>query len=175
MISGTASSESPSLPSIPFENQDDLSESFKLCISANDKHQIDPRNFFITFSPQPSLSRDHSVIGEVIHGKSILRELESVKTDDNHSPTVPIQITDCGEWTQGMPIPVYNASYSDIGGDIYEEYPMDDTNFNQESTEEAFAVSDKIKESGTLLFKKGEKQQARFKYRKSLVGYVTIG
>ena len=44
-----------------------------------------------------------------------------------------------------MPVPIFNASYDTIE-DIYEEYPEDDnSNFNQESTEEAFSVASKIK------------------------------
>ena len=67
-----------------------------------------------------------------------------------------------------MDIPLYNACNFQIGGDIYEEYPDDDKHFGEDDFAKAFEAATIIKESGTLLFKKKDYQNAFFKYRKSL-------
>lgn len=155
---------------IPGENlSDDLSHAFKLCMANNGDVNCNGSQFFITTSKQSHMAGKYSVIGHVIHGKSIIREIERVKTNKDDVPESNVVIDQCGVWTDDMPVPIFNASYDTIGGDIYEEYPEDDdSNFNQESTEEAFNVASQIKESGTLLFKKGDKENARFKYIKAL-------
>ena len=69
-----------------------------------------------------------------------------MKTNKDDVPESNVVIDQCGVWTDDMPVPIFNASYDTIGGDIYEEYPEDDnSNFNQESTEEAFSVASKSK------------------------------
>lgn len=155
---------------IPGENlSDDLSHPFKLCMANNGDVNCNGSQFFITTSKQSHMAGKYSVFGHVIHGKSIIREIERVKTNKDDVPESNVVIDQCGVWTDDMPVPIFNASYDTIGGDIYEEYPEDDnSNFNQESTEEAFSVASKIKESGTLVFKKGDKENARFKYIKAL-------
>lgn len=154
---------------IPGENlTGDLSKGFRLC-SANDGDvNNNGSQFVITIGPQTHMAGSQTVFGELIYGKSVVREIERIKTNNQDVPESCITISECGQWSEGMPIPVSNACYDTIGGDIYEEYPEDDTNFDQESTEAAFDVASKIKESGTLLFKKGSKQDARLKYVKCL-------
>lgn len=146
-----------------------LNEPFKLCM-ANSGPNTNKSQFFITTYPQSHLDGKHTVFGKVIHGKSIIREIESVDTNGNNVPIMSerILIENCGEWIQGDPLPNSNASYDQIGGDIFEEYPDDDLNIDKESSESVYNASTKIKESGGLLFKNGEKQQAFFKYKKCL-------
>lgn len=148
---------------------------FILCSANDGDANNNGSQFFITTYPQPHLSGKHSVFGKVIHGKSVVREIERVSTDDKNVP-LKNEITvieSCGIWEDGDDIPIFNACYDNIGGDIYEEHPDDDETIDKESSESAFNAASIIKESGTLLFKKGEKEKALLKYIKSL-RYVMI-
>lgn len=162
---GNASFEGPLFED---ENTEEpLDGPFKLCM-ANNSPNSNGSQFFITTYPQPHLTGKHTVFGKVIHGKSVVREIEKIDTDLNNVPKEKVEISDCGEWEHGMDVPIFNASYDQIGGDIFEEYPDDDEHIDKESSESVYHASCKIKESGTLLFKKGEKQQAFLKYKKCL-------
>lgn len=151
------------------ENVVEVGAPFLLCM-ANSGPNTNGSQFFITTAPQPHLSGKHTVFGEVVHGKSVVRELENVRTDVNNLPESSNMavIEQCGAWKEGDDTPVYNASYSPLGGDIYEEHPDDDSHIDKESSESVYKAASIIKESGGLLFKTGEKQQAFFKYRKCL-------
>lgn len=154
---------------IPGENlSGDLSTGFKLCMANDGDVENNGSQFFLTIGPQTHMVGSQTVFGELVYGKSVAREIERVKTNPQDIPETTISINECGEWVDGMPTPATNSCYDTIGGDIYEEYPEDDNNFNQESTEVAFEVASKIKESATLLFKKGNKSDARLKYVKCL-------
>ncbi|KAK6455748.1 cyclophilin-like domain-containing protein [Scheffersomyces xylosifermentans] len=143
---------------------------FKLCMANNGNKDANGSQFFITTYPQPHLTGHHTVFGRVVHGKSVVREVERVRTNKENIPNKDevVLIHNCGEWDESMSVPVFNASYDTRGGDIYEEYPDDDEHIDKESSESVYIASTKIKESGTLLFKAGEKQQAFLKYRKCM-------
>lgn len=147
-----------------------LDAPFKLCMANDGTKDANKSQFFITTYPQPHLTGKHTVFGRVIHGKSVVREMERVNTDNQNIPLKDdiVVIKDCGEWENGMDVPVHNACYSQLGGDIYEEYPDDDEHIDKDSSELVYIASSKIKESGTLLFKQGLKQEAFLKYRKCL-------
>ncbi|KAG7192126.1 uncharacterized protein KQ657_002491 [Scheffersomyces spartinae] len=145
---------------------------FKLAMANDGNPNSNGCQFFISTYPQPHLSGKYTIFGKVIHGKSVVRTMERVTTN---SDDVPIQeqiitIADSGLWNAASdPIPIYNASYDPIGGDIYEEYPGDDEgNFDAEKPIETLKASEIIKESGTLLYKKGERSSAAMKYKKCL-------
>lgn len=125
-------------------------------------------NFFITTFPQPHLQGQQTVFGQVAHGKFVIRQTEQVKASSSGVPEETIEITSTGIWTEGMEVPVADASYDTRGGDIYEEYPDDDTHIDKESSELVYDAACSIKESGTLLYKAGDVQLAFFKYRKCL-------
>ncbi|KAK6201188.1 cyclophilin-like domain-containing protein [Scheffersomyces amazonensis] len=153
------------------ENLDEpIDSSFKLCMAHEpDVKDCNNSQFFITCSPQPHLNGHHSVFGQVKYGKSVVREIERVSTiQKSHIPKQLVIITDCGEWDESMEIPIFNACYDTIGGDIYEEYPDDDQHIDKDSSESVYNASVKVKESGTLLFKNGKKQEAYLKWKKCI-------
>lgn len=146
---------------------------FKLCM-ANNGPNTNSSQFFITTYATPHLEGLHTVFGRAIHGKSVVREIEQVQTLKSNVPVeseIP-QITEAGEWNEGDEIPIMNASYDPIGGDIYEEFPDDDEHIDKESSASVYEAAITIKNSGGDLFKKGQYREAWLKYRKSL-RYVT--
>ncbi|CAK7905585.1 peptidyl-prolyl cis-trans isomerase CYP7 [[Candida] anglica] len=154
----------------PFEdeNMTALDGPFILCM-ANTGPNTNGSQFFITTYPQPHLTGKHTVFGHVVHGKSVVRAVERVDTDGTTNlPRQPVRIDEAGEWQLGMPVPVFNASYDQIGGDVYEEHPDDDTHIDHESSSSVHEAATIIKGSGTLLFKAGRKQEALLKYIKCL-------
>ncbi|CAD6632770.1 XXYS1_4_G0010440.mRNA.1.CDS.1 [Saccharomyces cerevisiae] len=111
---------------------------------------------------------DENFFGQVVHGKSVVRTIENCWVDSDGVPESDVRISDCGVWEKTMGVPLYNASNDQIGGDVYEEYPDDDTHFGDDDFGKALEAANIIKESGTLLFKKKDYSNAFFKYRKSL-------
>lgn len=152
------------------ENKDEpLDGPFKLC-TANTDPDSNGSQFFISTYTLTHLTGKHTIFGRVKHGKSVVREVERVNTNDDNVPVEEekVFIEDCGEWEEGMDIPIYNACYDQIGGDIYEEFPDDDEHIDKDSSELVYNASNIMKESGTLLLKQGRKQDALFKYLKCL-------
>lgn len=146
-----------------------LDKPFWLCM-ANSGPNTNSTQFFVSTYPAPHLQGKHTVFGRVIHGKSVVRAVERVSTD---AADVPIKeelpvIVQCGEWNEGDPLPLYNASADQLGGDIYEEYPDDDDHITKDSSLSVYEAACVIKDSGGLLFKKADYQNALFKYTKAL-------
>lgn len=150
------------------ENLGEFDVPFLVAMANSGTPNTNSSQFFITTSSAPHLNKKHSIFGRVTEGKSVVRTIENIKVDDDGFPASCVRISACGNWEPEMGVPVYNASNSKVGGDIYEEYPEDDTNFNQDNFQEAFKATDTIKCSGSLLFKEKNYQEAYFKYRKAL-------
>ncbi|XP_077993115.1 uncharacterized protein LOC144447083 isoform X2 [Glandiceps talaboti] len=53
--------------------------------------------FFITTKPAPHLDGVHVVFGHVIEGQTLIKDIETQKTDANSRPYSDIRITNCGE------------------------------------------------------------------------------
>ena len=149
------------------ENLGDFSTLFNLAM-ANTGPNTNTSQFFINTYPSPHLNQKHTIFGKITHGKSTVRAIELELVDEKSIPKKDIIIEDCGQWEESLGVPVYNASYSTVGGDIYEEYPDDDDHFDKEKTAEAYVASNIIKESATILFKEKNYKEALFKYKKSL-------
>ncbi|KAM3160203.1 Peptidyl-prolyl cis-trans isomerase CYP7 [Lachancea thermotolerans] len=150
------------------ENLGDFTEPFMVAMANMGEADTNSSQFFITTCSSPHLNNKHSVIGRVVYGKSVVRSIEHTAVDSDGFPTTPVLIEDCGEWNETLGIPLYNASNNTIGGDVFEEYPDDDLNFDKDSAEKAYEASCIIKDSGSLLFKSKDYQNAYFKYRKAL-------
>lgn len=150
------------------ENLGEFTEPFILAMANQGTPNTNNSQFFITTIPAPHLNGKHSIFGKVIAGKSVIRTIEKVEVDEEGLPKSGlVYIKDCGIFEQGMPIPLYNASNSTIGDDFYEEYPDDDQRFDSEDFDSAFNAANTIKESGNLLYKSRDFQNALYKYRKA--------
>lgn len=149
--------------------QHPLDKPFFVCM-ANTGPNTNGNQFFITTASASHLKGKNTVFGEVVHGRSVVREIERVSTNSGGLPVpneLPV-ITDCGIWQEGDAVPIFNACYDPIGGDIYEEYPDDDETITHGSIQSAFDAATIIKDSGGALFKKGDYPNAFLKYKKSL-------
>lgn len=145
-------------------------KTFNVAMSNNDRNS-NTSQFFINTFPSPHLNNKHTIFGRVVHGKSVVREIEKIDivSKDNYFPVNAIVIVDCGEFNPDVDeVPIFNASYNQACGDVYEEYPDDDENFDKDDFHMALKVSQTIKDSGNFLFKKKDFQDAFFKYRKAL-------
>lgn len=149
------------------ENMGEFSATFNVAM-ANSGANTNASQFFINTYPAPHLNGKHSIFGRVIHGKSTVRTVEYESIDENGTPKRDIIIEQCGEWTEELGVPVYNASYSTLGGDIYEEFPDDDDHFDKDNLADSLQVCNMIKESGSLLFKEHNYLEAYLKYKKTL-------
>ncbi|CCK73470.1 peptidylprolyl isomerase CPR7 NDAI_0G04870 [Naumovozyma dairenensis CBS 421] len=150
------------------ENLGEFNEPFYLAMANTGSPNTNSSQFFITTFASPHLNGKHSIFGEVIHGKSVVRTIENSPVDSDGFPASSIKIENCGSWEESMGVPLYNASSDPIGNDIYDENPTDDTHIEPDDFNAAYDAADCIKNSGSLLFKKKDFQNAYFKYRKSL-------
>ncbi|ODQ77627.1 hypothetical protein BABINDRAFT_40969 [Babjeviella inositovora NRRL Y-12698] len=147
-----------------------IDRSFLVAMANDGDVNHNKSQFFITTYPAPHLTGKHTVFGQVCHGKSVVRDMERVRTFQTNLPNWEerVVITDCGDWREGDALPVYNCSNLTLAGDIYEEYPDDDETINPDSSESVYQAAEIIKEAGTQLFKQKQTQQAFFKYKKAL-------
>lgn len=122
--------------------------------------------FFVTTISTPHLDGKHVVFGELIQGKSVIRAVENTSTGENDKPVDEVVITDCGQLDTSYQV---DTSKADDGtGDIYEDYPDDDENVDNNKPEKGYEVCLKLKEIGTTLFKNQKKELALSKYQKAL-------
>jgi len=121
--------------------------------------------FFITVAPTSHLDGKHVVFGEVIKGKSLVRQIENYPTNTGDVPKSPIVISDCGELSPDDPSLTEAAEAS--SGDPYEDYPDDEDRDIQEPAI-ALEIAKAIRDIGNKLFKEGKPEEAFQKYIKSL-------
>ncbi|KAH7309404.1 peptidyl-prolyl cis-trans isomerase [Rhizoctonia solani] len=122
--------------------------------------------FFVTTVATPHLDQKHVVFGEVVKGKSIIRQVENTPTSSGDAPVSPCVITKCGELTSDDELQLANEVPPD--GDKYEDYPEDDDSDVQNNPETALNIAREIKEAGTKLHKEGKLDLALDKYQKAI-------
>ncbi|KAK8245170.1 putative peptidyl-prolyl cis-trans isomerase Cpr7 [Phyllosticta capitalensis] len=123
--------------------------------------------FFITTVATPHLDGKHVVFGEVINGKSIVRQIENLPTGGQDKPVAdkyPI-IADCGELT-GDDYEKCTERVPDSTGDPYEEFPEDQAEVL--SASEIIKIASELKDMGNKAFKAGEVRLGLSKYQKGL-------
>ncbi|KAI0521807.1 cyclophilin-like domain-containing protein [Xylaria bambusicola] len=120
--------------------------------------------FFITTVPTPHLDGKHVVFGEVKTGKSIVRQIENLKTQ-NDKPQQDATITNCGELTGPAEEEVKTA---DPLGDTYEDFPEDETANEPLDAAKILQIATDCKEFGNKAFKAGDVLTGLEKYQKGL-------
>ncbi|KAF4300716.1 Tetratricopeptide TPR-1 [Botryosphaeria dothidea] len=123
--------------------------------------------FFVTTVPTPHLDGKHVVFGEVINGKSIVRQIENLPTaaQDRPAPENYPIIADCGELT-GEDYDKCTERIPDSTGDPYEDFPEDQS---EELTAPQIAkIAAELKDMGNKAFKAGDLRLGLAKYQKGL-------
>ncbi|KAI3332899.1 cyclophilin-like domain-containing protein [Ustulina deusta] len=120
--------------------------------------------FFVTTVPTPHLDSKHVVFGEVKTGKSIVRQIENLKTQAD-KPQPDATITDCGELTGPETDEVKAA---DPLGDTYEDFPEDETSSAPLDAAKVLQIASDCKEFGNKAFKAGDVLTGLEKYQKGL-------
>ncbi|KAF9728800.1 peptidyl-prolyl cis-trans isomerase [Paraphaeosphaeria minitans] len=124
--------------------------------------------FFITTVLTPHLDNKHVVFGEVINGKSIVREIENLKTQSGEKPFHDATIIDCGELT-GDEYTKATDKTPDQTGDPYEDFPEDQKPDDAEWTgAQIVEIATALKDLGNTAFKAGALQLGIAKYEKGL-------
>lgn len=121
--------------------------------------------FFITTVSTPHLDNKHVVFGEVVNGKSLVRQIENIKTGADDKPEQPVVIANCGE-LKGEEAEKALQKATDPTGDPYEDFP-DDQGESLSATE-LLKVATDLKNLGNEAFKAGSNEIAYQKYQKGL-------
>ncbi|KAF1951594.1 hypothetical protein CC80DRAFT_453897 [Byssothecium circinans] len=126
--------------------------------------------FFVTTVPTPHLDGKHVVFGEVINGKSVVRQIENLKTHggESNKPWHDAVIIDCGQLT-GDDYEKATEKAADSTGDPYEEYPEDQLPPNTEwKGDDILTIATALKDLGNSAFKATNLQLGLAKYQKAL-------
>lgn len=136
--------------------------------------------FFVTTVPTPHLDGKHVVFGEVLTGKSIIRQIENLPTESGDKPKKDAVIADCGELLGEEAERATAASNKpDALGDPYEDFPEDEVSKHKGtggdgkeaeelSAEKVLQIASECKEFGNKAFKAGDVATALDKYEKGL-------
>ena len=105
------------------------------------------------------------MFGEVLNGKSVVRQIENLRTESGDRPTSPVVITDCGELTGDEALKA-NEKTPDATGDPHEDYPEDyGTDLDAKTV---LKIATDCKDFGNKAFKAGDLAVAVGKYEKGL-------
>ncbi|KAI9849927.1 MAG: peptidyl-prolyl cis-trans isomerase cpr6 [Sclerophora amabilis] len=121
--------------------------------------------FFVTTVPTPHLDNKHVVFGEVLNGKSIVRKLENLKTQNGDKPVQDVKITDCGE-LHGDAARTAEQRTVDATGDPWEDFPEDQG--AELKGDEIVKIAGDLKDFGNKAFKSGDLSLGLDKYQKGL-------
>ena len=125
--------------------------------------------FFVTTVPTPHLDGKHVVFGEVVSGKSVIRQVENTPVGPNDKPEKECLIDDCGELPEGTSIDEFTKKEPDSTGDTYEDFPDDQLPNGEEwKGTDIVRITDELKSMGAKAFKGGELSLALSKYQKAL-------
>ncbi|KAI9818655.1 MAG: peptidyl-prolyl cis-trans isomerase cpr6 [Phylliscum demangeonii] len=122
--------------------------------------------FFVTTVPTPHLDDKHVVFGEVVSGKSVVRKIENLPTQ-NDKPHKEVKIRECGQLDPSdLSSGDDSLPQADSLGDRYEDYPEDHS--GDLSAPEVLKIARAMKEFGNQAFKAGDLDLGLAKYQKGL-------
>ncbi|TKA69089.1 41 kDa peptidyl-prolyl cis-trans isomerase [Friedmanniomyces simplex] len=125
--------------------------------------------FFVTTMPTPHLDGKHVVFGEVIAGKSVVRQVENTPVGASDKPESDCEITDCGEVPADADLDEYTKKAPDTTGDAYEDFPDDQlANGEEWKGTEIAKIATELKDMGNKAYKEGSFQLGLDKYQKAL-------
>ncbi|ROV92387.1 hypothetical protein VMCG_09139 [Cytospora schulzeri] len=126
--------------------------------------------FFVTTVPTPHLDNKHVVFGEVVTGKSVVRQVENLRTQSGDRPQQPATIADCGELSpeEISASSTPGAGKQDALGDPYEDFPEDEGGGEELKAAVVAKIASECKEFGNKAFKAGDVATALDKYEKGL-------
>lgn len=125
--------------------------------------------FFVTTVPTPHLDGKHVVFGEVISGKSVVRQVENAPVGDQDKPTRDCTIVDCGEVPAGVSLEDFTRKEPDATGDAYEDFPDDQLKEGEEwKGTDIVKIADELKGMGNKAFKSGDLKLGLSKYQKAI-------
>ena len=123
--------------------------------------------FFVTTVATPHLDSKHVVFGEVLSGKSVVRQIENLRTQSD-KPIKDAVIADCGELSPSEAISA-DVKAPDAYGDDYEDFPEDQTAGDEPlSASKIVKIATDCKNFGNKAFKGGDLSVALDKYQKGL-------
>ncbi|KAI1105122.1 cyclophilin-like domain-containing protein [Jackrogersella minutella] len=122
--------------------------------------------FFVTTVPTPHLDGKHVVFGEVKSGKSIVREIENLRTVSD-KPEREVVIADCGELSGAAAATASDPKAADAYGDQYEDFPEDEA-AQPLPADRVLEVASACKDFGNKAFKAGDLPAGLGKYQKGL-------
>lgn len=149
------------------ENFDLLHERPFLLSMANAGPGTNGSQFFVTTVQTPHLDKKHVVFGQVLTGKSVVRQIENLATHAGDKPIKSATIADCGELPADAVIGDA-AKTADKYGDKYEDFPEDDEGGAAEDVARVIAIASDCKTFGNSAFKAGDLAVALEKYQKGL-------
>lgn len=151
------------------ENFDLKHEKPFLLSMANAGPATNGSQFFVTTVPTPHLDEKHVVFGEVVAGKSVVRQVENTPVGANDKPEKSCVIVDCGELPEGADVDEFTNKAPDSMGDSFEDFPDDELPAGEEWKGAQIAgIATKLKDMGAKAFKGGDASLALTKYEKAL-------
>ncbi|PHH86087.1 hypothetical protein CDD83_10771 [Cordyceps sp. RAO-2017] len=121
--------------------------------------------FFVTTVPTPHLDGKHVVFGEVLNGKSVVRQIENLNTQSGDKPHKDAVIADCGQLTGDAALAA-DVKQPDAMGDPYEDFPEDC--HDGLDAKKIVKIATECKEFGNKAFKAGDMNIGLDKYQKGL-------